>query len=122
MVNNEIETITYKKWFTKLSAEKGSLEIEIAGLSKTNTSLCEKLDKVLPLLTDLRTLYNSVKLSDKQSLLKRVFEGGLIYDGSKLRTPRLHFALLHNYQKIKEKGLLLLEQPNEIMSKPEGCT
>lgn len=28
VINNEIETITYKKWFTKLSAEKGSLEIE----------------------------------------------------------------------------------------------
>ncbi len=44
------------------------------------------------------------------------------YDGSRLRTPRLHFALLHNYQKIKEKGLLFVEQPDEIMSKTEGCT
>jgi site-specific DNA recombinase len=122
MINNEIETITYKKWFTKLSAEKGSLEIEIAGLSKTNTSLFEKLDKALPLLTNLKTLYNSAKLSGKQLLLKRVFEGGLTYNGSRLRTPRLHLALLHNYQRIKEKGLLLLEQPDEKMSKTEGCT
>jgi site-specific DNA recombinase len=63
MINNEIETITYKKWFTKLSAEKGSLEIEIASLSKPNTNLFEKLDKALPLLTDLkktRTIFSAL--------------------------------------------------------------
>ena len=73
--------------------------------------LFEKPDKALPLLTDLKTLYNSVKLNCKQLLLQRVFEGGLTYDGSKPRTPRLNFALLHNYHKIKEKGLLFWSCP-----------
>ncbi len=47
MINDEIEVITYRKWYTKLSAEKGSLEIEIPNLSKANTDMFEKLDKTI---------------------------------------------------------------------------
>jgi hypothetical protein len=36
LIKDEIETITYKKWFAKLSAEKGALETAINNLSKTN--------------------------------------------------------------------------------------
>jgi hypothetical protein len=63
----------------------------------------EKLQQAIPVLTNLRNLYSSILLAGKQALLK-VFEGGLIYDGCALRTPRLHPALIHNYSIIKENG------------------
>lgn len=38
------------------------------------------------------------------------------------RTPRLHPALIHSYINIKEKGLLLLEQPSAFSSNLKACT
>ena len=82
----------------------------------------ERLERALPALTDLKNLYERLGLNGKQTLLKRVFEGGLIYDGQLLRTPRLHPALMHNYVRIKEKRLLFVEQPEDFSSNSEGCT
>ena len=89
---------------------------------KRNVIHLAKLEKALPALTNLKNLYHSLQLGDKQALLKKVFEGGPVYDGIRLRTPRLHSCFIHNYQRIKEKGLLLVEQPTEILSNPTGCT
>ena len=41
LINDEIETITYKKWFTKLSAEKSSLEVAISNISKSRSTIYE---------------------------------------------------------------------------------
>jgi site-specific DNA recombinase len=122
MINDEIEMVTYKKWFIKLSAEKGVLETAINNLGKAQTNLLEKLQQAIPVLTNLRNLYLKISLAGKQAFLKKVFEGGLVYDGHTLRTPRLHAALAHNYNNIKQKGLLLLEQPSVNFPLSEGCT
>jgi site-specific DNA recombinase len=113
LINDEIETITYKKWMTKLSAEKGSLQLEIETLQKNLSHPFQRLEQAIPVLTNLKALYSSLKLNGKQALLNKVFEGRLIYDGVQLRTPQLNSCLLHNYLKIKEKGLLVTEQPLE---------
>ena len=122
MINDEIKPITYKKWFAKLSAEKGSIEIEMNRLSKITSQLFDKLEQNLPILTNLKNLYCSIKLQGKQALLNKVLEGGLIYDGVVLRTPRLHLRLIHNYMKVREKRLLLVEQPEDMLLKMIICT
>ena len=120
--NDEIEAITYKKWFAKYASERGSLQIEINNLSKNKEHFLDKLERLIPVLCNLKNLYHSLKLSGKQALLKKVFEGGLTWDGTLLRTPRLHLALFHNYMRIKEKRLLLVEQPEEILANLTSCT
>ena len=94
----------------------------VAFVMRTCAHLFDKLDQALPMLTNLKNLFHSIKLQGKQALLNKVFEGGLTYDGTILRTLRLHAALLHNYLKIKEKGLLVVEQSEEFLSKLAGCT
>jgi site-specific DNA recombinase len=114
LINDEIDSATYKKWRTKLGADKGNLELEISNLSNVNHNYFERLDAAIPLLINLKNLYHSITLSAKQTLLKRVFELGLIYDGSKLRTPKIHEALMHK--------LLFVEQPSKIFGDLTGCT
>lgn len=70
----------------------------------------------------MRTLYIHTDLKGKQTLLFKVFEQGLSCDGPTLRTPKINLALMHNYNIIKEKGLLEIEQPSEVSSVLEGCT
>ena len=122
IVNDEIEPKTYKVWYAKLNAQKGVLENEIIALGKGTKSIFDDLDEAIPLLTNLKNLYNTVSLEGKQLLLKTGFELGLVYDGRVLRTAMINPALIDNYLKIKEKGLLVLMQPDEILAKNYCCT
>ena len=83
--------------------------------------MVEKLDKAIPILTNLKNLYHSIKLSGKQALLKKVFESGLIYDWQHTSNTRLHSALNHNYQRMKEKKFFFWK-PLEIVWKLKDST
>lgn len=122
MINDEIEASTYKVWFRKLNAQRAVLENEISSLKKSKKSIFDELDEAIPLLTNLKSLYCEVSLEGKQLLLKTGFELGIIYDGSRLRTAMINPALVDNYFNMKEKGLLLVEQPDEFLLKNYSCT
>jgi hypothetical protein len=47
--------------------------------------------------------------------LKNMFEVGMMYGGTQLRTPMIYPVLVDDYLGMKEKELLLVEQPNEFL-------
>jgi hypothetical protein len=122
MINDEIEAKTYKVWYAKLNAQKGVLENEIVALKKGKETIFDNLEEAKPLLTNMKNLYHEVSLEGKQLLLKTWFELGIVYDGSRLRTPMIIPALVDNYLAIKEKGLLVVEQPDDFLLKSWSCT
>ena len=122
MINDEIEPKTYKVWFSKLNSQKAALENEILGLKINNKNIFDRLDEAIPVLTNLKNLYVSLSLENKQVLLNRVFEVGIRYDGIVLRTPMINSALIPNYMRMKEKGLLIVEQPDDFLMKSYTCT
>ena len=95
LINDEIEPITHKKWFAKLSTEKSGLEIEIETLSKKKSAIFVKLDQVVPILSNLDHLLNSAQLNGRHLLLNKVFEGGLVWMGRHFEHPgfRLRFFI-----------------------------
>ena len=109
IINDEIEAKTYKVWFAKLSAQKAVLENEIVALRKGKKTVFDNLEEAIPLMTNLKNLYHGVSLEGKQLLLKTGFELGLVYNGEVLRTAMINPALVDNYLRIKEFGLLELE-------------
>jgi len=122
IVNDLIEPKTYKVWYARLNGEKSVLENEIAALKTKSKTVFDDLDEVIPMLTNLRNLYNGVSLEGKQLLLKTGFELGIAYDGCRFRTGMIDPALVPSYLRIKEKGLLLVEQPEEFFAKNLHCT
>jgi hypothetical protein len=58
----------------------------------------------------------------KHSILQEVFKSGLTYIGDAFGTPFLHPALAHNELIIKEKGLLIVEQPLLNSDESTGCS
>jgi len=122
MINDQIEAQTYKVWFSKLSGQKSALERGIAELKNENRNVFQQLDDALPILTNLKTLYNATSLEGKHLLLKTGFEVGISYDGSVLRTASINPALVDNYLKIKEKRLLIVEQPDAFLLNSYSCT
>ena len=122
LIDEEIEPVTYQKWFRKLSGQKRSLQFEIENLNDNNKKAWQRLEKVLPFLLSIKNLYRELNLGGKQRLLKEVFKAGLIFDGTCYRTPFLHPAISHNYLKIKEKGFLIVEQSYENLGVSPICT
>lgn len=70
----------------------------------------------------LKHLYIGCSLKGQQLLLKRVFEVGVMYNGRLARTPSLNPVLIDNYFRMKEKGLLLVEQPDDFLMNFYSCT
>ena len=122
MLNDLIDPSTYKTWFARLSAERGALENEIIALKRDKQTVFNRLVEGIPLLCNLRNLYISTTLEGQQMLLKKVFEVGIKYDGKVLRTPMINPALVDNYLAMKEKGLLVVEQPDDFLRKSWSCT
>lgn len=114
MLNDEIETVTYKKWYAKYAEEKAAAEYELKQIQGGNEDRWNRLKTKLELLTNLRNLYEELPLDKKQILLNGVFDRGLVYEKGAYRTPRLHPALSHNELIMNEKGLLFVEQPSDI--------
>lgn len=122
MIKDEIDASTYKTWFAKLSRQRSTVETEIMNLKKADDQLFGEFEKAIPLLSNLKQLYVACSVEGQQILLRRVFEGGFMYDGYIVRTPSLSPALIDNYFRMKEKGLLIVEQPDDFLLKSWSCT
>src|SRR3546814_7819216 len=114
MMNDEIETVTYKKWFSKYSEQKAHLHRVLNQIRNNNQNHWNRLSKKLDMLTNLNILYDALNIRQKTMLLNGVFDRGLVYSDGAYRTPWLHPALSHTQLKLNEQGLLSVEQPNDI--------
>jgi site-specific DNA recombinase len=114
MMNDEIEGATYKKWSGKYSEEKAALLSEILKLNTNYEEKWNRLSVLLGELTRLPELFEELPVRKKHMLVKGVFKHGLVYSEGSYRTPWLHPAVSHNELIMKEKGLLVVEQPNAI--------
>ena len=122
LINNQVEFVTYKKWFSKLNGERGNLDREIVELKKDKQNIFDRLEEAVPEMCNLNKLYLAAPLEAKQMLLNKVFEVGIMYDGKSFRTPMIHPALISNYLRIREKGLVKVDQPYDVLLKLEACT
>lgn len=123
LMNDEIDAVTYKKWLDKYRQEKAVIVDEIESLNDNSRSdKFEKLNHLLPKLSNLKDIYKMAKLEDKHSLIKGVFKLSLSYSEGKFRTPYILPAFVSNSLKAKEKGLLDFEEPLALVDKIPLCS
>lgn len=119
-VNDEIESSTYKKWLRKLMEEKAVLTQVIENTLKPgNHSEWTALKRLLPEITDLRSVYQRIDLRSKHILIKEVFKGNITYFDGAYRTSQVHSLFASNSLANNKKGLLEFEKPlsvSEIIS------
>lgn len=113
LVNDEIETETYRKYYRKFQSEKSLLNEEISYLNNLQEDILSEQLALLPQMTALPAIYKRSNLNQKHSLLNGVFKHGLSYSEGAFRTPYINPALTHNLLIMNEKGLLFLEQPDQ---------
>lgn len=114
LMNEEIEGVTYKKWYRKYVQERAHIQSVIDGLNRNNDGKWERFTELIPYLTRIPILYMVADLRQKHTLVKRWFQHGLVYREGVFGTRNLHPAFAHNELVLKEKGLLLVEQSSEF--------
>lgn len=109
--NKDVELDTYKRWYSKYSFEKGHVMDELNNLNSKNKNTWERLQTLLPNLTSLADIYERATVKYKHLLIRAVFKHPITFSEGAFRTPLISDLFAHNYLAVKEKGLLLVEQP-----------
>jgi site-specific DNA recombinase len=111
-MNDEIESNTYKKWFKKYSCEKATLLSQIETLNQNHSNKWITLQQMLPCLTQIPNIYRFANVCQKHSFTREVFKHGLIFKDCTFGTPYINPVFAHNEMILKQKGLLLIQQPS----------
>jgi len=83
LVNDEIESQTYKKWFKRLKEQTAILETEIQALHNGQSANLNLVERLLPRLTNIPAIFDKANIYQKHTILKEVFKAGLIYKQKK---------------------------------------
>lgn len=89
-LNNDINSDTYHRWRSKYESENHSVKSELQTAISDRDEFREYFESSLSRLTDLKALYNSASVADRQNFLSMIFSGGLIKVKKGFRTPFLH--------------------------------
>lgn len=108
-ITNKMPADTFHRWHTDLTSQKIKLSGDITVYSRNEKEKWFILDQQLEKLSDLQYLYNNVSTTDKQELLRQVFDNGLYYKEKIYRTPYLMETFMHNALILKQKELLIID-------------
>ncbi|MBX2944106.1 MAG: recombinase family protein [Cyclobacteriaceae bacterium] len=121
-MKDQIEPVTYKKWYRKYSEEKAKVESELLDLQRDKSQDWRRAKEALPHLLSLPTLYANATLTQKHALLNGVFKHGLTFSEDRVRTPSINPVFSHNILKIKQKGLVDIDQSAPFWDENSECT
>ncbi len=121
-MNDEIEISSYKKWFRKFSAGLAGLLEDIKDLKSDHSGKWKKLLQLFSYFENLPALFDRANIRHKHALLKSWFKQTLMFNDGIFRTAWLNPAFVSNYLALKEKGLLLIEQPSENLGVTPRCS
>ncbi len=76
LMNDQIDSQTYKKWFKRLRGQKAILEGEIQELNKEQSTSWITAEKLLPSLTNIPEIFEKANIFQKHSFLREVFKAG----------------------------------------------
>jgi site-specific DNA recombinase len=122
LLQGDISEKTYKKVMNGLQAEKGRLQRHLVSLEDDSARYWEQLEKVTPLLGDLKTAFEKMDASKRMMFIKTVFEPNLYYGLRKYRTQKLHDIFADKELILKEKGLVEFDQPLSENREISACS
>lgn len=120
-INGDLDTEAYKKWSNRLHQEISICKNYITEISTPADEQLLFYRKTLPKLGQLSYHYQNADLHTKQAILRAVFNSELYYQEGIYRTPYILPAFALKAATLKEKRLLIIEQPLKNSSKIEGC-
>jgi DNA invertase Pin-like site-specific DNA recombinase len=120
-IEGYLAPVTYKKWYSKFSAAQSSLRHQLAA-EENYTDHWKLFHEQIHRLTDIHYLFHEAELLQKRVFIRQVFGVGFHYFEGAYRTPYLLPLLNHNTLILKQKKLLYVEQPKQLVAEIERST
>jgi len=110
-MDDNINEATYKKWDKKYKAEKSRLLNRKEELEVDAEDFIAQELLVLPYMLNLPAIFEEATISQQHAILNEVFKHALTFSGGTFRTPWVHPEFRGNLQRLKQLGLLEVDQP-----------
>lgn len=111
-INNQISSDAYNRWHSDLTCKRIEATNTIEKLTRSGQQTHLILKNELQRLTDLRFIWQSAGTTQKQELIRHLFDNRLYYQKDMYRTSYLMPAFSHNVLILKEKRLLDVDASN----------
>jgi site-specific DNA recombinase len=108
---NKVDDATYSKWKANYHTEISSFKDQLNDLQEPVDQVWKRYNESLGKLCDLHWVYNSSTVEDKQAFVRLVFNNSLYYQENIYRTTFLMDLFKPKALILKEKRLLIYEQP-----------
>lgn len=109
ITEGSISPETYQRWTRDLGSKRIAAGAAIDQYSRDEQAVWFLLENELDQLSDLRSVYNNMTTTDKQELLRQVFDDRLYYQSHTFRTPFVLAPFTHNLLTLKQKQLLIVD-------------
>jgi len=121
LLQPDISQATYNKVIKEKRIQLNELQAQRAAFSTDAYVLLEQLNIALSTLTSLRQRYEQLDVLHKQIFFKQGFGSNMTYTDGIYRTPFINPIFNANALVLKEKGLLIIEQPSENIALDNEC-
>lgn len=122
LLQPDISEKVYNKVMSELKADEHRMLHQIAELSQNTRNYHSMASELLPKLSNLKNVFTEMPLERKTAFLQLVFGKFLYYKDGSFRTPYLHPLFSHNTLELKQRGLLLVEQPSSNLGNIPGSS
>lgn len=102
---------SYNQVTSELRAEQAKLQLQLSKYSTNQQVLWDRLNMLLPRLSDMRGAFEGMTIQKKHQFVNWVFDRRLSFRDGRYRTPFIDSMFKDNLLTLKEKGLLEIEQP-----------
>lgn len=113
-IEGDLASSTYKKWYSKYANAASAARHQLGQLEKDSNDQWNLFYSQLVKLGDVHYLYHQADLLHKRTFIRQVFNSQLSYVEGIYRTPYLLPLLSHNTLILKQKRLLVVEQPPRL--------
>jgi site-specific DNA recombinase len=111
LLHPEMSEVSYRKVMSELKASEMKLQQEIASLNTNQQVYWDRLNSLLPKLSNLKVSFDKMEINKKHQFINMVFDRSLYHDGKTYRTPFLHDLFASNELILNKKGLLIKDNP-----------
>lgn len=120
MTMGNISAETFNQVMAEFSDNEHGLQKEIANHGTSHGAYFDRLNRLLPLLCNLKDAFEKMTPEKQQQFINMGFDQSLSHDGTSYRTQALHPMLSGKELELKEKGLLIVEQPVRKLEIPSS--
>jgi site-specific DNA recombinase len=117
-ITNQINHDSYQKWYDIINKNRMLLSESINRLNSDQEKVYKVLFKNLEYLKDLKYVYSQADTTEKQELIRLVFNNNLYYEKGVYRRPSMIEELSDNSLIMRDKNLLIYEKKRENFSIP----